>query len=152
MPFLQGHHHRESLPSLWRTRLDPRTNIPCQAHKPLQGDRRIQYKIDNLTATEFYQLANTRLFDEKLPRIPIKWKRLRDSCVLGRTFINTEGVPGRIELNSKFRNQGSIWAMTLLHEMVHVEQCGLELDTAHGEEFQARMKELATRGAFDPFW
>ena len=43
--------------------------------------------------------------------------------------------------------------MTVLHEMVHVEQWDKVTDrTMHGRKFQKRMKQLAARGAFNGLW
>jgi predicted SprT family Zn-dependent metalloprotease len=47
----------------------------------------------------------------------------------------------------------SVAIMTVIHELVHVEQWDEVTDkTQHGRKFTARMKQLANKGAFNGLW
>ena len=47
----------------------------------------------------------------------------------------------------------NVTILTILHELVHVEQWdGVTEKTMHGRKFDARMKQLAVKGAFNGLW
>lgn len=118
------------------------------------------------TATELYDLFNSRYFRGRLPKIPVRWvlpasTPKRSKHLLGATHFAHERIPGTrrhkkvpvyISLHPKIKNMGVIWVMTLLHEMVHVEQHYLPESQAHGRKFEARMRDLANKGAFRTLW
>lgn len=57
-----------------------------------------------------------------------------------------------IHIGKDLRDSRRQWLLTLIHEMVHLEQgnrysCGLR-----GKRFNKRMRELALAGAFDGLW
>lgn len=55
-----------------------------------------------------------------------------------------------ISISPSQRTSRRLWAITLLHEMVHVEQkCRY---SCAGPKFNARMLELAKAGAFNRLW
>ena|ERR1700761_6764522 len=104
---------------------------------------------------DLYRLLNGRYFKNKLPDIPVVWSKVyhsgRNRKILGGTiFEKKDGVlkPTRIVLNPKYKNAFVIWASTLLHEMIHVEQWKLPRKRAHGRKFQKRIKQLVAVGAY----
>ena len=125
-------------------------------HKPFSTTTDKPFCIWGMTATEFYDLANKRFFKGKLPKLKVKWthptQRKLDFHDIGMSFFTKDNVPTGVCLNPRYRNSRAIWPMTLLHEMVHIEQNHLAGDKAHGPEFVKRMRKLASQGAFDPFW
>jgi hypothetical protein len=116
-----------------------------------------QYKVWEWTVKEFYDRANENFFDGKLPKVKIRWSKKSGGkwgpLEMGITYIKSGGGDAsQISLNPKYRNQSSLWCLSLLHEMVHVEQRELPEEEMHGDKFHERMRELAVSGAFDPFW
>ena len=72
---------------------------------------------------------------------------------MGGTYFRGKPLkPVKITLNPKYKTALVVWAQTLLHEMVHVEQWKLPRKQAHGRKFQKRMKQLAAVGAFNGIW
>jgi len=59
-----------------------------------------------------------------------------------------------ILINTDLYNNVFVSLMTLLHEMVHLEGAvgNRKQAESHGKEFTARMRKLATQGAFDKLW
>jgi hypothetical protein len=115
--------------------------------------------VDGMTANQFYDLANERLFGSKLPKVPVKWsypkgsRLAKDRHNMAATYFDWDThEPTKICLNPIYACHQKIWVPTLLHEMVHVEQKDVPAEEMHGDVFIARMKELAAQGAFDPFW
>lgn len=111
--------------------------------------------ISGYTADEAYDFLNKHFFGGKLPKIPIKWPRsLRGTTYMGRTMGPPKGGPAtHIELNPKYKYSPNLWGMTLIHEMVHVEQWETVPNRfCHGPRFRARMRELAAKGIFDRLW
>jgi SprT-like family len=112
------------------------------------------YLCQGRTANECYDLLNRLHFRGKLPKIPVRWPRPPKGKRwhwLGRTFIQ-DGVATEIHLNPEYCAAPTIWSQTLLHEMVHVEQAHIPLRYKHGPRFQARMLQLAKKGAFKYIW
>lgn len=106
---------------------------------------------------EVYRRLNSLYFRGRLPDIPVRWTKTsfkgRDQRYLGVTWMEfPSGKPNSIHLNPKIRSMFTIWVQTLIHEMVHVEQCKLPAKQAHGRKFERRMKQLAARGAFRGLW
>lgn len=111
---------------------------------------------------DLYRRWNRTYFHNKLPKrcIHIKFSPRLPKHSLGRTKHKITGDKHwyMIDLNEKYHNMASIWAMTLLHEMVHVwsdtyRTLGVKaFRNPHGPQFQAKMKELACRNAFRNFW
>lgn len=118
------------------------------------------YLCGGLTANELYDLFNRRYFRERLPKIPVRWVLPQDTekrsrGALGCTLFRVgDGrlTPVEIRLHPKLRNSGTVWATTLIHEMVHVQQWRLPRSQAHGRKFNNRMKQLASLGAFNGLW
>lgn len=74
---------------------------------------------------------------------------------LGSTeFIPVEGIPAVISIAPLLRRVGwDVVAMTLLHEMAHLDLLHrYGVHDNHGRRFNARMRDLATSGAFDRYW
>jgi predicted SprT family Zn-dependent metalloprotease len=56
-------------------------------------------------------------------------------------------------LSKELKKMSNVAVMTILHELVHVEQWDKVTDrTMHGRKFHARMKQLAAKGAFVGLW
>src|SRR5665213_872208 len=110
----------------------------------------------NTDLREVFDTYNDAYFDGKLECNHITFA---DMYPLGKT--TRLRAPGKrrsekdlfsIKINKNLRHSRRLWATTLLHEMVHLEQrnrysCGLR-----GRRFNARMVELAVTGAFDGIW
>lgn len=112
-----------------------------------------------MTAAQYnFTLLNSRYFHNRLKNVTVRWSKSLPKGTLGRT----QSVSGRvtegerkflIELDLKSRRYGSLMRMTLLHEMVHVEQWEkVTSRSCHGHRFQRRMKQLAQKGAFNGLW
>lgn len=78
---------------------------------------------------------------------------------LGHTFrLRTVGKrrsqqdPFGMHISSQLRTSRRLWATTLLHEMVHLEQRCRYSCSINGDRFNVRMKELAEAGAFNGLW
>ena len=89
----------------------------------------------NTDLWRYYDIANYKHFRNRLPKdIPIRFANL-PRTVLGRTCICNHGIPQAI--------------MTMLHEMVHVENPKWK---GHGWKFEHRMLKLAKARAFAGLW
>ena len=109
------------------------------------------------TPKTLYRFWNARYFRGKLPDIPVVWSKKefsgRRKRLLGSAFFDgLSGKPVSIQLNPLYRRATRIWMQTLLHEMVHVQQWRVPAKQAHGNKFNARMKQLAAQGAFRSLW
>lgn len=107
-----------------------------------------------------FYFYNETYFGKRLPiPLAISFAKFPNKA-LGRTVPVKIRCPGntgtsygyKIELGQQIRWSRRLWAATLLHEMVHLEQrnrysCGLR-----GKKFNQRMLELAQSGAFDALW
>lgn len=91
---------------------------------------------------ELYDFLNARYFRGSLPDLPVQWSEKYYSQYRNRRYLGgTEMVgsplkPVRITLNPKYKDVFVIWAQTLLHEMVHVQQWRLPRKQAHGRKFE----------------
>ena len=111
------------------------------------------------TPKELYGFWNARYFGGRLPNIRVGFSKVlcqgKDFHRLGATefwFKGDRKYPVRILLNDRYKNEFGVWAATLLHEMVHVQQWRTPTDQMHGRKFQKRMKQLAAAGAFNRLW
>ena len=109
------------------------------------------------TPKSLYKFWNCRYFGSRLPDIPVYFSKQlgvgKERHTLGCSGFHDEtGKPLYIKLNPKFRTSFVIWAQTLLHEMVHVQQWKIQKNQAHGRKFQKRMKQLAALGAYNSLW
>jgi hypothetical protein len=102
--------------------------------------------------------SSARYFGGRLPAVSeLRFARL---VGLGYTFRARRAHPPRrssadtfgIRINERLRDSRRHWAFTLFHEMVHLEQRNRYSCGARGRHFNARMKDLAARGAFNGLW
>ena len=118
----------------------------------------------NASLREWFDLANARYFKNRLEVRYLEYGVLPARMhAIGQTHRITyrtlrgprnpvSTVHWRITICSSLRNSRSLSIMTLLHEMVHLEQKNQYTCGAYGNRFNRRMKELAARGAFNGFW
>lgn len=109
------------------------------------------------TPKSLYKFWNCRYFGSRLPDIPVYFSKTlgkgRERRTMGcSSFDDNTGRPLRIQLNPRYKDAFIIWAATLLHEMVHVQQWKIQKNQAHGRKFQKRMKQLAALGAYNCLW
>jgi len=110
------------------------------------------------TPKELYDFLNGRYFRNSLPDIRVVWsltyyEPARRRHLMGSTWYDgLTGRPKKITLNPKYKTAFAVWAPTLIHEMVHVQQWRVPVKQAHGRKFEKRMKQLAARGAFSGLW
>ena len=105
---------------------------------------------------EAFDLYNKLYFGGKLEATDIRFTVMEG---LGKTVrFRTVGKRRsqydkfRILISNQLRDSRRLWATTLLHEMVHLEQqckysCGIK-----GSRFNKRMAVLAVQGAFNGIW
>lgn len=115
-------------------------------------------KWKNADLIETFEMYARAYFGGKLRR-PV---RLVFAPIEGLGLTARYRTPGRrrnnktdrfgIQISSQLRFSRRLWATTLLHEMVHLEQCNRYGCGVRGKRFNRRMKELATAGAFDGMW
>ena len=103
---------------------------------------------------ELYLFLNSRYFRGRLPDIPVVWSKKeyegRRRSLMGSTWFDSEtGFPKKITLNPAYKNAFSLWATTLLHEAVHVQQWKVPAKQQHGRKFQKRIKQLVAVGAYN---
>lgn len=99
-----------------------------------------------------YCALNKKYFHNALPKdLPVLYsKDLVRERALGHTAIHKQTFrPLWIKLAWPLRTCHRTTRLTLLHEMVHVEQKHLR---GHGKQFEKRMLELARHGAFKGVW
>jgi hypothetical protein len=113
---------------------------------------------------EWFDLANARYFHNRLEvrylsygALPPKMHAIGNTHRI--TYRTLYGPPNpdppvhwSITICRTLRNSRSLSVMTLLHEMVHLEQENQFACGAYGWKFNRRMKELAAAGAFNGFW
>ena len=103
----------------------------------------------NTDLWRYYDIANYKHFRNRLPKdIPIRFANL-PRTVLGRTCICNHGIPQAIEISNTLRKFQGHTIMTMLHEMVHVENPKWK---GHGWKFEHRMLKLAKARAFAGLW
>lgn len=104
------------------------------------------------TLKRYFHRFNRRWFSGALPKnTVVRWsveeeeespKHRND---VAWTFPFRE--PPEIIVNRKYHGDWNLIKFTMLHEMVHIEEPE-DTRTDHGKRWEARMLELATRGAF----
>jgi len=109
---------------------------------------------------EIVNLANSRYFRNRLKNVTIRWAR--DKEIRSQSLAVTRSQHGRVPrgerkflilLSKELKKMSNVAVMTILHELVHVEQWDKVTDrTMHGRKFHARMKQLAAKGAFVGLW
>jgi hypothetical protein len=110
-----------------------------------KGDRSVRQTNNDLK--RYYRVANWFYFKNKLPNtLPIRFAKSRR---LGRTVVLNCKHPVLIEVSDRLRFSSNLTIMTVLHEMVHVEN---PKPIGHGAWFNRRMEKLARAGAFDGLW
>jgi len=93
-----------------------------------------------------YHNFNRKWFRNRLPKdMVVDFVRMEGALGVTAFYKNR---PLHIMLNSELRTSDRIAALTLLHEMVHVELPKYN----HGHQFHKRMQKLAKKGAFKPYW
>lgn len=108
------------------------------------------------TPKTLYRFWNCRYFGGRLPDIPVYFSKklgvgLEKHSMGCASFDDATMRPLRIRLNPKYKDAFVVWASTLLHEMVHVQQWKIQKSQAHGRKFRKRMKQLVALGAYNPF-
>ena len=93
-----------------------------------------------------FRSYNRKYFSNLLPNPP--------EVELGWGDIDCMGyqLGDEIVINRKYRQWGSVWRGTLLHEMAHLKLEGEKVRSDHGKEFQNEMLRLAKAGAFKKIW
>jgi hypothetical protein len=113
---------------------------------------------------EYFHLFNSRYFRNSLPECRVVWRDLSKDGLMG-SYYNDEktktcaktGKPIQetvhtIEIAKEYKTARRVWALVLLHEMVHLKLNGKDAGDGHGHKFQREMKRLATLGAFNGLW
>lgn len=109
---------------------------------------------------EIFHIANSRYFGSRLKNVKIRWqkKSKMPPHAIGNTISEHGAVPKgtrkfEIWISEDVKRFGSFTIMTVLHEMVHVQQWNKVTNkTCHGRLFNKRMKQLANLGAFNGLW
>jgi hypothetical protein len=107
-------------------------------------------RLTNAYLARAYARFNKTYFGNKLPKdMVVRFAKLDINNVgLAVTYCKFER-PLYIDISRPLAVHSMLADMTLLHEMVHVENpkwCG------HGPKFQKRMLQLAKKGAFRDCW
>ena len=112
----------------------------------------------NKDLIDFYELYNKLYFGNKLPPL-VCLKFMNMKHVLGRTsrfrldkHHRSQKDTFGIFIDKSQRHSRRLWAMTMVHEMVHVEDRCRHSCSLRGRYFNRRMLELAVAGAFDGLW
>jgi hypothetical protein len=84
-------------------------------------------KPEKWTPPELYKFWNAKYFRGRLPDIPVVWSKKystgRWRSTMGVSLLEGKTQkPVKIGLNPKYKNSFVIWAGTLMHEMIHIEQ------------------------------
>ena len=102
--------------------------------------------VTNAEVQAMYHEFNKKWFGNRLPKdMVVIFKRMPGFHGVTHTYRDR---PLWIELDFDLRPSRGQTAMTLLHEMVHVEIP----ESKHGPRFHKRMLKLARQGAFKPWW
>ena len=111
----------------------------------------------NRDLRDFYDLYNRLYFGGRLP--PLTACEFKN---LGRYLGHTSRFRQKnrrskndtfgIFISKELQVSRRLWAGTMLHEMVHVEQRNKYSCSLRGHTFNRRMVELAVSGAFDGLW
>lgn len=124
------------------------------------GDGQSGEQVKRISTLQWYfETANRRYFRNRLKGVTVEWDRKLPEITLGTTRSQLGPVlkgtrTFKILINPKLRGLTTVIILTLLHEMVHVEQWDKigRRESYHGHKFQRRMKELAASGAFTGLW
>ena len=106
-----------------------------------------KFPMTNKDLRRLYSFYNTKWFDGKLPEITVHFGDIEKGCLGDTEFIGNDPVIITIARNIKTWNR--LVRSVLIHEMCHVS---LPVRIVHGPRFEARMRELAARGAFTGLW
>jgi hypothetical protein len=112
----------------------------------------------NRDLQQYYDLYNEWYFDGRLPPLVTlrfgylgnmlghtsRFRRLKARCSAGDGF--------GIVIALRDKDSRRHWLLTLVHEMVHVEQRLCHDCDARNRKFNGRMRGLAAEGAFDGLW
>ena len=102
--------------------------------------------VTNWDLERMYREYNKKYFRNRLPKdMVVEFARLPDCHGVTHCHKNR---PLFIQIDWPLRGTLSHSAMTLLHEMVHVEHP----KWLHGPKFHRRMLQLAKAGAFKNWW
>ena len=108
---------------------------------------------------EIFHAANSRYFRSRLKNVKIKWGRDLPKSSMAVTRSQHGKVPAGtrkffIEVDPGLRKYRAVTILTVIHELVHVEQWDRvpQHHSHHGRIFQNRMKDLAAKGAFNGLW
>lgn len=103
--------------------------------------------MTNIELQALYTMFNKQWFGNRLPKdMVVRYDK--SNRWQGNTKYYCER-PLYILINERLRWSDSQTALTLLHEMVHVE---LPYRFNHGPQFHKRMMQLARKGAFRLWW
>lgn len=108
----------------------------------------------NVDLQYWYKTFNRKYFSKKLPKIPVRFKKVAKNC-LGETDIyNKTYEPVEIRIHPKLsKSLGTKQCiMTLLHEMCHVSATMKhKRRTGHGPKFRKEIETLFRKGAYTRF-
>lgn len=111
---------------------------------------------NNVDLMELFDLYNARYFGGELER-PCDL-RFRKMPLLGRTVRvrahkrRSKDDKFAIRISTSIRFSRSLWASTLLHEMVHYKQKNKYACGVYGRMHNREMLRLAKAGAFNGLW
>jgi hypothetical protein len=116
--------------------------------------------MKRLNLKDIFDLANSRYFRGRMKNVTIRWAK--DKEISSQSLAVTRSQHGKvlkgerkflILLSKELKKMSGVAIMTILHELVYVEQWDQVTDsTQHGRKFTARMKQLAGKGAFNGLW
>lgn len=98
-------------------------------------------------AQDFYDWANEKYFEYKLPYVPVGFYKEKNMDYYGCSFTPVKAkYVHTIALNPKFKEWSKVVKITILHEMIHVKLNGRG---GHGPRFQKELRRLVKAGAFN---
>ena len=102
--------------------------------------------VTNAEVQAMYHAFNKRWFGNRLPKdMVVRFEKIPGYMGVSEFY---HGRPVWINLSKSIKYCRRSVAMTLLHEMVHVECPKMY----HGTRFHKRMLKLARQGAFKNWW
>lgn len=115
-----------------------------------------QKRWTNADLREFFFSYNDRYFGGKLDLCTLSFIRMEN---LGHTSRyrtvgkkRSDSEPFGIHISEKLRFSRRLWATTMIHEMIHLEQRNKYNCGQRGRYFNKRMAQLAVAGAFNGIW
>ena len=96
----------------------------------------------NADLRRYYRVANRKYFHNRLPK-DLSVEFSNTIPCLGVAYVRE---PQSIEISEELRGIQIFAIMTLLHEMVHIENPKWK---GHGWRWEYRMRELVDAGAYD---